>query len=96
MKYLLLTALIWGSLAAQEPAHSTITNLDKEPAPYVPDSTLHQSTEHQKSLAEMRRESAPGPTLGELIDHERMIESLGNSGVRVVPVVIPVFIGRMR
>ena len=42
MRYMIISVLIWGGLAAQtpQPLHGTISNLSAEPAPYVPDDSL--------------------------------------------------------
>lgn len=48
MKLALLAILLWGSLAAQtpQPLQGTISNPDKEEAPYIPDDSLPYAASH--------------------------------------------------
>ncbi|HUA21028.1 MAG TPA: hypothetical protein VMB25_19910 [Bryobacteraceae bacterium] len=55
---------------SKQSLHGTISNLDPEPAPYVPNNALRYAATPTPSLREIRRESAPGPTLGEITDFQ--------------------------
>lgn len=89
MKLVLIWGVLIASLAAQEPIvpqpmKAVISNLDKEPAPYIPDSHLRSAASHDPTLAEMRRASAPGMTLGEIEDRKELIQAIANSGAIVI------------
>ena len=75
MKRALLLVAIWTlpamcqTVQSNQSLHATFSNLDKEPAPYVPVTTgVMKPGPSHLSLRERRAESAPGPTLGEIQD----------------------------